>query len=506
MDHISYWVGTSPESDYPAYAPDGSRPDVVVIGGGIAGLTTAILLQQAGASVAVVEARRIATGVTGYTTAKVTALHGLVYAELERSLGGDAARVYGEANWAAVEEVARLVAELDIDCDFERFPAFTYTEKAGTVGKIEAEVEAAVRAGLPAAFTRETDLPYPVAGAIRLDGQAQFHPRRYCLALAEAIVAGGGQVFEQTRVVDLTDGQPCLVATEHGDLPAGDVVVATHLPIVDPGALFARTHPMQSYALGVRLAGTAPQGMYLSADEPTRSVRPVSAGSSDVVLGGESHKVGHDPDTRSRYEVLEAWARDRFKVADIPYRWSAHDYMPADGVPFIGRLGPNSRHVLVATGFKKWGMTSGTVAAMLLRDHLGGHDNPWARLFDATRLNPKASARAFLKENLDVAARFVGDRISTLRPPSVDNLAPGEAGLCDLEGERVAAYRDKDGRLHAVSPRCTHLGCLVAWNTAERTWDCPCHGSRFDCDGGVLRGPAVRALGPVSPPGATPRP
>ena len=507
MDHTSYWVATSPQTDYPAYAPDGFTPDVAIVGGGIAGLTTALLLQQAGVSVAVVEARRIATGVTGNTTAKVTALHGSIYADLERSLGPDAARVYAEANSAAVEEVARLVVDLRIDCDFTRLPAVTYAEDPGTVPRIEAEVEAAVRAGLPATFTTETDLPYPIAGAVRLDDQAQFHPRRYCLALAEAVVAGGGRIFEATRVLDVADGPTtCRVATEHGDLTAGYAVVATQLPIVDPGALFARTHPEHSYALGAVLDGPVPQGMYLSADEPTRSVRPFSAGGHDVILGGESHKVGHEPDTRTRYEALEGWARERFVVADIPYRWSAHDYMPADGVPFIGRLGPRSRHLLVATGFKKWGMTSATVAAMILRDHVTGRENPWAGLFDSTRLNPKASAVSFVKENLDVAKRFVGDRLSARRALAVDSLAPGEAGLYDLDGERVAAFRDDDGRLHAVSARCTHLGCLVAWNTAERTWDCPCHGSRFDCDGGVLRAPAVRSLDAVSPGAATPPP
>jgi glycine/D-amino acid oxidase-like deaminating enzyme/nitrite reductase/ring-hydroxylating ferredoxin subunit len=437
----------------------------------------------------------VASGVTGYTTAKVTSLHGLTYAGLERTFGPDGARTYAEANQAALADMARLISDLAIDCAFERRPAFTYTEDHDSVGKIEAEVAAGVRAGLPASFTSDVDLPYPVAGAIRMEDQAQFHPRRYCLGLAEAIVAGGGAVYEQTRVLDIDEGEPCRVGTENGDLAAGQVVQATLLPLVDPAGFYARTHPERSYALAVELDGPPPQGMYLSADQPTRSVRPIEG--RLVLIGGEGHKVGQDPDTRRRYEALEAFARERFPVIDIRYRWSAQDFMPADSVPYIGRLTPRSKHRLVATGFKKWGITHATVAAMILRDHITGAENPWAWLYDATRLKPRAAASSLVSENLNVAKRFVGDRLSTLRPPPADNLAPGEAGIRMVNGRKAAAYRDDSGDLHAVSARCTHLGCLVTWNTAEWSWDCPCHGSRFDIDGRIIQGPAVRPLGPL---------
>jgi glycine/D-amino acid oxidase-like deaminating enzyme/nitrite reductase/ring-hydroxylating ferredoxin subunit len=496
-EHSSYWMISGPGTDFPTYKPDGRRVDVAVVGGGITGLTVALLLNRAGASVAVLEAGRVAAGVTGHTTAKVTSLHGLTYAGLERSFGADGAHTYAEANEAALAEMARLITDLAIDCDFERHAAFTYTEDAGSVSRIEAEVAAATRAGLPATFTTEMDLPYPVAGAIRVEDQAQFHPRRYCAGLADAIVAGGGAIYEQTRVLDVDDGEPCRVRTESGDLSAGHVVQATQLPIVDPGGFFAKTHPERSYALAVELDGPSPQGMYLSVDQPTRSVRPID--DRLVLIGGEGHKVGQDPDTRRRYAALEAFARERFGVVAIRHSWSAQDFMPADGVPYIGRLTPRSEHRLVATGFKKWGITHATVAAMILRDHITGAQNPWASLYDATRLNPKAAAGDLVSENVNVAKRFVGDRLATMRPPPAETLVPGEAGLRTLNGHKVAAYRDDAGTLHAVSARCTHLGCLVTWNTAERSWDCPCHGSRFDVDGGVLQGPAVRPLDPAEP-------
>ncbi|HEX8135789.1 MAG TPA: FAD-dependent oxidoreductase [Actinomycetes bacterium] len=501
---VSYWVATAPETAFPAYRGGGPKVDVAVLGGGITGLLTALLLKQDGASVAVIEAGKVACGVTGSTTAKVTSLHGLTYARLARSLGTQAAQVYGEANQAGLALIARLVEQLGIDCDFERLPAFTYTEQPRQVPAVEQEVEAARQAGLPASFTTDIGLPFPVQAAVRFDDQAQFHPRRFCVALAQAVDGDGGQVFEQTRARNLRLGFPCTVRTEHGDLRADHVVVATHLPFFDPLGLFAKTSPSRSYAAAVTLAEAAPPGMYLSADPATRSIRPLVSGGNQAVVAGEEHKVGHGGDTRTHQQALEGWVRDRFPVRSVDYRWSAQDYMPADNVPYIGRLLPLYGRLHVATGFRKWGMTHGAVAAMLLRDEIAGRRNPWAGLFQASRLHPLASARELAVHNLDVALRFVGDRVRTLRPSSADGLAPGEAGIRELNGTKVAAYRDEDGRLHAVSGRCTHLGCLVAWNAAERTWDCPCHGSRFAYDGTVLQGPAVEDLPAVSP--AAPRP
>jgi nitrite reductase/ring-hydroxylating ferredoxin subunit len=270
--------------------------------------------------------------------------------------------------------------------------------------------------------------------------------------------------------------------------------VATQLPFFDPAGLFTRTSPSRSYALAVTLTDPAPPGMYLSADAATRSTRPLKAGGEKAVLAGEEHKVGHGRDTHAHYEALEGWARERFPVRSVDYRWSAQDYLPADSVPYIGRMIPGYGRLHVATGFKKWGMTHSAVAAMLLRDEITGHANSWSGLFRATRLHPLASAKEVAVHNLDVGLRFAGDRLLSLRPPPAHELAPGEAGLRELNGEKVAAYRDQDGRLHAVSGRCTHLGCLVAWNAAERTWDCPCHGSRYSYDGQVIQGPAVKNL------------
>ena len=495
----SLWVETAPETDYPPL--NGAVDvDVAIIGAGITGLSVATLLKRAGMQVAVIDADRVAAGTTGYTTAKVTSLHGLMYRDLVEGVGAEHAGMYADANQAAIERIAALVAERGIDCDFQRAPAYTYTESDEQVATIQAEVEAAQQLGLPASFTETSELPWPVAGAVRFDDQAMFHPRKFCLALAEAIPGEGSHLFEMTRATDATSGDPCTVETDGGEVHAQHVVLATQIPFLDRGGFFARTHPSRSYAIGVHVDGSLPEGMYLSVDSPVRSVRSYrSEGDSVLILGGEGHKVGQDEDTRRRYDALEEWARERFQVRSIEYRWSAQDYMPVDDVPYIGQLTPNSDRIHVATGFKKWGMTTGMVAGMILSDTILGQENPWKPVFDSTRLDVKRSAKTLVTENANVAKRLVGDRLALLNAPDFRDLPRGEGRVVEMNGDKVAVHKDDDGIVHAVSPFCTHMGCTVTWNTAERTWDCPCHGSRFDHDGHAIQGPTVKDLEKVTP-------
>jgi Rieske Fe-S protein len=311
--------------------------------------------------------------------------------------------------------------------------------------------------------------------------------------LARAFVAGGGSLFENSRVTGFEQNVDCVVSTDRGKLLADRIVYATLLPLLDRGAFFARTHPSRSYGIAVKLtSNSAPTGMYISAESPVRSVRQLSP--DRIIVVGEDHKVGQEPDTNSRYDELEKWARQSFPVSEILHRWSAQDYIPADGLPYIGELPMASGRVLMVTGLNKWGLAIGTTAASMLTDAVLGNENRWQTLFDPARINAMQSAKDLVAENLDVAKRFLGDRLSALAAKDVREISAGEAAIANLQGKKVAAFRDDQGNLHLRSPVCTHLGCYVQWNDAEQSWDCPCHGSRFDPDGEILQGPAVKPL------------
>jgi len=494
---ISLWVDTAPETSYPKLE-DEIEVDVAVIGGGIAGLTAALLLKRAGVRVAVIEAGRVGTGVTGHTTGKVSSLHRLVYRELRGSFGERGARTYGEANQAAIERIAELADTEAIDCDFRRVANYTYAESDAALDQVKEEAAIALELGLPAAYTDAPPLSFPVRGAVRFDDQAQLHATKYLVGLAHAVAGDGSHVFEESRVTKIDDGAPCRVGTKDGSITAGAAIVATNAPIVDRGLFFARCHAHRSYLIALVLDGEPPAGTFINAEEPLRSIMPHRAGDLNLLLvGGEGHRATDTVDAGERYRRLEAWARERFPVASLEYRWSTQDALPIDGVPYIGRMSPFSRHVYVATGFRKWGLTNGTVAAMILADEILGEPNPWSTTFNSNRLKPLAGGRRFVTENLRAGVRLVRDRLAP-RDSTLPELRPGGATVLDLDGEKVAVRKDEHGDLHMVSAVCTHLGCIVDWNGVDQTWDCPCHGSRFDRSGGVIQGPATEDLAPVS--------
>jgi glycine/D-amino acid oxidase-like deaminating enzyme len=458
----SVWIDTGPRlSELPRLERD-VEADVVVIGAGIVGLTTALLAQEAGARVVVLEADRAGHGVSGYTTAKVSSQHGLIYARLESRLGAGAARLYGQINEAALAWIAGRVEAEGIDCDFRRQPSYAYVASGSEHSRVEAEARAAAAAGLPATLVEQTPLPYRVAAAVRFDDQAEFHPYKYLAALTRLLLTGGCDIYERSRAMSLEeDGRRVIVTAGSGRVLAERAVVATHYPFLDRSLAFARVHTERSYAIACRTAGDPPAGMHISGDSPTRSVRAVPVGGDELLLvGGESHRTGTGGDTEERYRRLERFAREHWDVESVDYRWSAQDGITLDGVPYVGRVTPRSRRVLMATGFAKWGITGGTAAAMVLAELLQGDErSPAAELLDPWRLTVRASLPTLVKENALVARHFVGDRLA------------------------------KRG-----APRCTHLGCQLEWNGAERSWDCPCHGSRFAADGSVLEGPAVAPL------------
>ncbi|MFJ4205080.1 FAD-dependent oxidoreductase [Streptomyces sviceus] len=491
----SYWLETAPGGPRPPLTED-LDVDVAVIGAGIAGLSTAWELTRAGRRVAVLEAGQVAAGVTGHTTAKLTALHTLVYDKLRRTRGPEGARLYARSQSEAIERAAEIAEELGVDCDWEQRSAYTYVHDESRVEELRAEAAAAREAGLPASFVTETGLPFPVAGAVRVTGQAQFHPRKYLLALAEDLVANGAAVHEHTAVLGLDEGEPCRLSTEtRATVTARDVVVATHYPIFDRALLFTRLSPRRELVV----AGTIererdPDGMYITQDEGTRSVRtaPWDADRRLLIVTGEHFTPGTG-DTRARFDRLSAWATQHFPGVELSHAWATQDNDPTDTVPLVGPLHPGARHTYVATGFGGWGMSGGIMAGRLLAAQITGKECAWSELYDPRRLRSTVrEAPSFLKTQAQVARHFVGDR---LRPaPPLESLPPGEGAVVRVNGDRLAVYRDDDGNLHAVSPRCTHLGCLVSFNGAEDAWECPCHGSRFATDGKVIQGPATKPL------------
>lgn len=467
--------------------------DVAVLGGGITGITTAAELKDADKSVAVVERDRIVESVTGHTTAKLTSLHGLIYSHLVDNFDEDQARQYAEANQSAIDYVESTAEEYDIECHFERRPAYTYSQEHRE--RIEDEVDAAKRLDLPASFEESTDLPFETAAAVRFDSQAQFHPRKYLLGLAKTIPDDDSYVFENTTATDVEDGTPCTVSTDGGTITADAVVVATHFPVFDKARYYERLYPKRSYVLAVRLDGDAPQGMYYNPEKPYFSVRPSPAGEAAMALvGGQNHRTGHGGSTDSRYEELEREASNRLDIDEVVYHWSTQDYVSIDRVPFIGPIGSGSTNVYTATGFGGWGMTNGIVAGRLLSDLIVTGENPWEEVYHPIRFNEDASRENFCQHNVHDVSHYLEDYREHLQEGDVQSIDRGEGKVLQLNDEPVAVSRDEDGEVHAVSAICTHMGCLVHWNDDDESWDCSCHGSRFDCDGDVLNTPANSGL------------
>lgn len=498
--HVPLWQEAALLREYPRI--DGDRTvDVAVVGGGITGLTTALFLARQGRSVSLIDQNRIGTGTTGYTTGKVTSQHHLTYARLSKTHGNDGARSYAMAMESAKERIAGLVEE-GIDCDFRRRAAYIYATNAEERKLLETETRAAQQAGLPAVLDEDVPLPFPTRGGMRFDNQAEFHPGRYVAGLARLATQAGVEILEHTRATDVDEtDHGCVVHTPHGRIHAEHAVVATLMPFLDRSGLFARAFATRSYVLTARVDGGLPEASLMAAGPSMHSIRSVPYNGSELLMvSGQGHRVGSSKAQPTRYDKLGEFIQRHWEVVSFEHRWSAQDYSPDDGVPYIGRVNARSKRVYVATGYKKWGLTAGTLAGMLIADAISGRDNSWASLFSTTRVNPLASAPKFLTENGRSAARMVGDRVLSLRPPEINELGPGEGGIVNSRGQKVAGYRDEDGKLHAVSSRCTHLGCQVAWNAAERSWDCPCHASRFTVDGEILNGPATRPLPPRPTP------
>ena len=475
----------------PAPSPsiDGRHADVVVIGAGITGLTAAILLMERGRSVIVLDKEGVMAGDSGRTTAHLTESIDARYHTLKRQFGLDAMRDVAAASRAAIDTIETLATRYAIDCRFRRLPGYLYTEKRSQVAPLKSEAASAKDCGVAASFITDVPLPFPTRAAVRFEQQAQMHPGAYLQGLAAQL---GERIVSGVRVENVTEGAPCVLATDRGRVTAGAVFIATHTPLNDVFTTQFKVAAYRTYVIAARVQGVHPEGLFWDTADPYHYTRwQETDDGTYIIVGGADHKVGQEPEG-DPFDTLLAFARERFGMAAMPIRWSGQILETIDGLPYIGRnLG--AEHVYLSTGYAGQGMTFGTVGASLVADLITGVANPLAAIFDPKRIS---ASKELITENVDYPLHLLKDRVLQLDVETTRTFdVKSGQGKIVLHGTRkLAVARDEAGQLHALSPVCTHMKCDVAWNGTERSWDCPCHGSRFSIDGAVLNGPASEPL------------
>jgi glycine/D-amino acid oxidase-like deaminating enzyme/nitrite reductase/ring-hydroxylating ferredoxin subunit len=498
----SVWIATASTAAEQPLKKDTSA-HVCIIGAGIAGLTTAYLLAREGRKVIVLDDGPIGGGMTARTTAHLTNALDDRFTELERLFGEEGARLAAQSHTAAIEQVETIVRQEEMDCEFERVDGYLFLPPNAALAQLDEELAAAHRAGLikVSKIERAPLDSFDTGPCMHFPNQGQFHPLKYLNGLAVAIERDGGEIFTSTHADKIEGGEHASVTMSGGYRIDTDViVVATNTPVNDLVAIHTKQAPYTTYVIGARIPqGSVPSVLLwdgpFESDAAYHYIRVARDDGHDVlIVGGEDHKTGQQNDGAQRWGKLEQWTRNRFPVEEIEFRWSGQVMEPVDSLAFIGRNPGDADNVFIATGDSGMGMTHGTIAGVLLTDLILGRPNPWAELYDPSRKTAVALAD-FAKENLNVAAQYA-DLVTPGEVGSVDEIAKGDGAVIRTGLSKAAIYRDDDGVVHAVSAVCRHLGCIVAWNRAEKTWDCPCHGSRYDRFGVVINGPAHSDLPP----------
>lgn len=480
------------------------KTDVCIVGGGIAGLTTAYLLMKEGKQVCVIEDFEIGSGQTGRTTAQFSPVLGRRYFELEKYHGQQGTFLIAESHCAAIQKVQYIVDQEKIDCDFEFVDGYLFTELEENEDVLYQEIKAVHSAGLvKAAFVEKAPIESFYSGlALRFPKQLQLNPLKYINGLAECIIKGGGQIFHRTHALEIKGGPEAYVRTADGfTINANSIVVATNTPINDTFAIHTKQAPYRTYAIACAVPkGSVPKAFYWDTENPYHYIRLYEQDSNDLlIVGGEDHKTGQHTNPELCFQRLEKWTRDRFPfVEDIIYKWSGQVMESMDGIGFLGHNPMDQNNVYVITADCGNGMTHATIGSMIVTDQIMNRENPWEALYNPSRVILRATGN-FLKENFNVAAQYK-NWFTAKEFDQIENIPRGEGAVVHSGLTQIAAYKSKDGRVEMKSAICPHLGCVVAWNSVEKSWDCPCHGSRFSCTGKVLEGPAVNDLESVEDP------
>lgn len=470
--------------------------DVVIVGGGITGLTTAYLLKDTGLKITLIDAGKLIDGTTGYTTAKVTAQHGLIYNYLESHFDLETAKNYYEFNDQAMKLMDEIIFNEKIDCDYAREDAIIYTTEKSNTKKLDKEKETYDRIGIPNELKEETPLDVGAEKALYMKSQAQFHPVKYLSAIVEKLVEAGVTIYENTAATGVKNGgKPVVKTRNNATITCRHLVDASHFPFTDFRGFFsARLYPERSYIIASKSVKPYPGGMYASIDSPSRSIRSTPYNGETLwLIGGEGHKTGKGGDTYEKYLSLKNYADKQFGLNTFDYRWSAQDMTSLDYMPYIGPISKKQSNIYVATGYRKWGMTLGTGAARLLADLILSEPNPFQKVFAPDRFHADPDLKNFAEINGEAAKELVKGKLEYTKG-SIEELHKDQGEVMRINGKRAGVYKDLSGNVQIVDTTCTHLGCELNWNQGERTWDCPCHGSRFSTKGDVLEGPAKSPL------------
>ena len=492
----SLWIETTKDEIQTSSLIKDEKTEICVIGAGLFGLTTAYYLSKYGKKVIVIDKDKIGEKVSGNTTGKITSQHELFYNYLINDYGEEYAKKYLEANEKAIKNIKRIVDEEQIDCDFEIKPAYVFAQKEDEVLDIEKEVNAVNKLGKKAEYVNKIKyFPIQIKGAIKFENQAQFHPRKYMLGLCKSILTQN-KIYENTTALEVErSGNNYIIHTDKGDIETEKIVIATHYPILNmPGFYFTKMYQSTSYVIAIEANQKIPYGMFISAKEPIYSFRTAKYQGKDILLiCGSDHKTGEAIATNEKYKELEDLAKKYYPDCNILFRWNTRDCISLDKIPYIGEFSSFMKGVYVGTGFKKWGMAFSNVSANIIVDDILGKENEYKEIFNSKRMKPVKNSWEVKNKVVNTANNLVFDKFR-IEPYNIEQIANDNGAIIEKNGDIIGVYKDTIGKVYAVKPICTHLGCLLTWNNTDKTWDCPCHGSRFDYMGKNIYEPAIKGL------------